>query len=102
VLLLVTGGADFVCFDLSDPNAPMNEAGGPGCQKLVQSGGCTEGPESAQASALFDDGCIGCGIGFVIEPGFVTPDSLIHPISIRFSRIETLGSPETPDPPPKA
>ena len=91
-----------MCFDLADPNAPMSEAGGPGWQKLVQSGGYTQSPASAQASPLFDDGCIGCGIGFVIEPGSMAPNSLISPVSIQFSRIETLGSPKTPDPPPKA
>jgi len=101
-LLLLTGAVDFACFDLTDPYAPMNEAGASMLPSPVQRAGFHQGPASAQAARLLDDGCLGCGIGFAVSSGVAAPVLPASAVTAGYPRREPLPRGTTPRLPPKA
>jgi hypothetical protein len=60
VIVLLSGMADYLAFDVGDPLAPMSAAGTPGliCSSVKLS------PPTVLPTDAHDDGCIGCAAGF--------------------------------------
>jgi hypothetical protein len=60
VIVLLSGTADYLAFDVGDPLAPMSAAGTPGsiCSSVKLS------PPTILPADAHDDGCIGCAAGF--------------------------------------
>ncbi|HEU5021905.1 MAG TPA: hypothetical protein VFT60_08435 [Bryobacteraceae bacterium] len=69
VCLLLSGAADFLQFDSSDPSASMS-ASGPAAQhgQPAPDGHRYSPPARVHAPALPDDGCIFCGTALLIAP----------------------------------
>jgi hypothetical protein len=69
VVLLLSGAADFLRFDSSDPAASMSAAGLAGQQSGRAPGGHRYSlPARAHSPSLPDDGCIFCGTALPMLP----------------------------------
>jgi hypothetical protein len=101
-LLLLTGAVDFVCFDLSDPYAPMSDAGAAAPACPIRGIGCNQSPASAQATPLLDDGCLGCGIGFAAKSGGAVITPAAGRSTPRYIRFELRRRGKAAHLPPKA
>ena len=62
VIVLLSGVADYLAFDVGDPLAPMSAAGTPGLIGPVINFHLS--PPAILPNDSHDDGCIGCAAGF--------------------------------------
>ena len=100
VLLLLSGTADYLAFDVGDQLAPMSEAGTPGfvptnAHRHLSSTGIRHTDSQ-------DDGCLGCAPGFTAQPVELPVADVIATANALF--ILPASDPQLVrvDPPPRA
>jgi hypothetical protein len=64
VIVLVSGMADYLAFDVGDPLAPMSAGGTPSFICATLSLHLNSSPPAIRLTDSNDDGCIGCAAGF--------------------------------------
>ncbi|HEY4085497.1 MAG TPA: hypothetical protein VGM43_06140 [Bryobacteraceae bacterium] len=103
VLLLLTGAADFLEFDSSDPSASMS-ASEWAAQRIqpASSGHRYSLPLKVHAPSLPDDGCIFCGSALLITPVVTTFEPPVREFRMDSTLLEYERLSDLRHPPPKA
>jgi hypothetical protein len=102
VFLLLTGAADFLRFDSSDPSASMSAADSTAQQAHPNSTGHRySAPARAHAPSLPDDGCIFCGTAIPTTPILMVFEPLISEFRMNSTLVRYELSSDHQHPPPK-
>jgi hypothetical protein len=100
ILLLMAGAADYLCFDVADPYAPMSAARAHSGVTPVRGIG-HQPRQGAGSDALPDDCCLCCGTFIparVFEVSFLAAGSPFH---ARHILHESRAPIDSPHPPPR-
>jgi hypothetical protein len=98
VIVLLSGTADYLAFDVGDPLAPMSAAGTPSfiCSRVNLS------PPTILPTDAHDDGCIGCAAGFTAHRVKLLIAEVIATTNVLYIRRPSDPPLARVDPPPRA
>jgi hypothetical protein len=101
VLLLLTGAADFLRFDSSDPSASMSAASTAQRGRHSQDGHRYSLPARAHSPSLPDDGCIFCGTALLNTPILMAFEPPVSEFRMTSTLVKYELSSDLRHPPPK-